>query len=123
MIPALLAALLLALPAAAQAPRCGFGLGLEALRGAERQVQAGLAAGDLPAGRAAAEAAAASLEEAATRLGGCGCAQAAGFAREAQGLAEQARSEAVPERIARALDRARFSLGLARERLERRGCS
>ena len=56
MTRALLLLLLLAAPAAAQAPRCGFGLGLEALRGAERSLAAGSAAEGLLAGREAAEA-------------------------------------------------------------------
>jgi hypothetical protein len=115
-------ALLLAAPAAAQAPRCGFGLGLEALRGADRQLQAGVAAADLLPGRDAAEAAASALAEAAGRFEGCGCRQAAELVREAAGLAEEARSEASPDRLGRALARARFSLGLARDQLDRRGC-
>jgi hypothetical protein len=115
-------ALLLTSTAWAQTPRCGFGLGLEALRGADRQLRAGIAAEELLAGRDAAEAAAAALAGATGRLAGCGCPQAAELAREAGGLAEQARSEASPDRIRRALDRARFSLGLAREWLDRRGC-
>ena len=122
MIRRIALALLLAAPASAQVPRCGFGLGLEALRGADRQLQAGLATEDLLPGRAAAEAAAASLAEAAGRFAGCGCPRAAELAHEAAGLAEQARSEASPDRLRRALDRARFSLGLARDRLDRRGC-
>ena len=122
MIRRLALALLLAGPAAAQAPRCGFGQGLEAMRGADRQLQAGVAAADLMPGRDAAEAAAAALAEAAGRFEGCGCHQAAELTREAAGLAEQARSEASTDRLGRALARARFSLGLARDRLDRRGC-
>jgi hypothetical protein len=122
MIRRIALALLLAAPAAAQAPRCGFGLGLEALRGADRQLQAGVAAADLLPGRDAAEAAAAALAEAAGRFEGCGCRQAAELVREAAGLAEEARSEASPDRLGRALARARFSLGLARDQLDRRGC-
>ncbi|MCB4820866.1 hypothetical protein [Roseicella aerolata] len=118
-----LALLLLAAPAMAQAPRCGFGLGLEGLRGADRHLRAGSAAEGLLAGREAADAAAAALTEAAARLAGCGCPLAAEQVREAAGLAEQARSEAGPDRLRRTLDRARFSLGQARERLDRRGCS
>lgn len=117
-----LAAPPLAGPALAQAPRCGFGLGLEALRGADRELSAGIAAGDLLPGRDAAEAAAAALTEATARLAGCGCAQAAELARDAAGLAEQARSEASTDRIRTTLARARFSLGRARDRLDRRGC-
>ncbi|WP_165982932.1 hypothetical protein, partial [Dankookia rubra] len=72
--------------------------------------------------RDAAEAAAAALAEAAGRLEGCGCRLAAEPVREAAGLAERARSEASVYRLRGALDRARFSLGLARDRLDRRGC-
>ena len=122
MIRRIALALLLAVPAAAQTPRCGFGLGLEALRGADRQLQAGIAAADLLPGREAAEAAAATLAEAAGRFEGCGCRGAAELVREAAGLAEQARSEAGTDRLSRTLARARFSLGLARDRLDRRGC-
>jgi hypothetical protein len=121
-IRAALLLLLLAVPAAAQAPRCGFGLGLEALRSADRHLQAGIAAEGLLPGREAAEAAASGLAEATARLADCGCPQAAGHAREAAGLAEQARFESSPDRLRRALDRARFSVGQARERLDRRGC-
>ena len=96
MIRRIALALLLAAPAAAQAPRCGFGLGLEALRGADRQLQAGVAAADLLAGRDAAEAAAAALAEAAGRFEGCGCRQAAELVREAAGLAEQAGPRPAP---------------------------
>jgi hypothetical protein len=117
------ALLLLAGPAQAQLPRCGFGLGLEALRGADRQLQAGVAAAELLPGRDAAEAAAAALAEAARRFEGCGCGQATELTREAAGLAEQARSAASAERLRRTLDRARFSLGMALDRLDRRGCA
>jgi len=113
---------LLATPALAQRPQCGFGLGLQALREADRALRAGAAAAELMPGRAAADTAAASLAEATDRLAGCGCPQAADLARDAAGLAEQARSEATAERIRRTLDRARFSLGQAQEKLGRRGC-
>ncbi|TCZ57839.1 hypothetical protein [Roseicella aquatilis] len=114
--------LLLAPPAAAQAPRCGYGGGLEALRTAERALRGGGAAPDLPGGRAAAEAAAGALSEATSVLAGCGCARAAELTQEAGWLAEQAAFESTAERIRTVLDRARLSLGLARERLDRRGC-
>ncbi|MFC7473046.1 hypothetical protein ACFQS7_01680 [Dankookia sp. GCM10030260] len=122
MIRRIALALLLAAPALAQSPRCGFGLGLEALRGAERPLQAGIAAADLLPGRDAAEAAAAALAEAAGRFEGCGCRQAAELVREATGLAEQARSETGLDRLRRVLERARFSAGRARDGLGRRGC-
>jgi hypothetical protein len=112
--------LLLAAPAAAQRPGCGFGLGLEALGQAQRSL--GSEPGSLSAGRATASAATGALAEAAGRLAGCGCAQAAADAREAAGLAEQATAEPALERLRRLLDRAGFSARLARERLERRGC-
>lgn len=115
-------ALLLTLPAAAQAPRCGFGLGLEALRSADRAIQDGIAAATLLPGRRAAEAAATALADATGRLEGCGCRLAGELTREATGLAELARSEVSPDRLRRALDRARFSLTLARDRLDRQGC-
>lgn len=114
--------LLLVAPAAAQAPRCGFGLGLGALVAADGHLRAGLAASDLLAGRDAAAAASLALAEATGRFAGCGCARAAAEAREAQGLAEQAGSEVSPQGVGRVLDRARFSLGRARERLDRQGC-
>ena len=85
-------ALLLAAPAAAQARRCGFGLGLDALRGADRGGPGRRRR--LLAGREA-EAAASALAEAAGREG-CGCRQAAGLVREAAGLAEQAGARPAP---------------------------
>jgi hypothetical protein len=119
MIP-LAVLLLLAAPAAAQRPGCGFGLGLEALGQAQRSL--GTVPGSLSEGRATAGAAAGALGEAAGRLTGCGCVQAAQDAREAAGLAEQATGETALDRLRRLLDRAGFSARLARERLERRGC-
>ncbi len=115
--------LLLAGPAAAQRSGCGMGLVLEALRGAEGTLRAGVAAPSLLEGRAAAAQAAEALGEAAGRLGGCGCGQAAGHAQEAAGLAEAARGGDSLEGIRRGLERAQFSARLARERLDRRGCS
>ena len=119
LLPALLAA---AAPAMAQQPRCGFGLGLEAMRHAEGQLRAGQGAAGLLPGRAAAEAARTALAEAADRLQGCGCARAAELTTEALRLAEQAGFESTQDRLARVLDRARLSLGLARDRLGREGC-
>ncbi|WP_431267944.1 hypothetical protein [Dankookia sp. P2] len=92
------------------------------MRSADRQLQAGIAAAELLPGRDAAEAAAAALAEATGRFEGCGCRRAAEQAREAAGLAEQARSEASADRLGRALARARVSIGLARDRLDRQGC-
>jgi hypothetical protein len=115
--------LLLAGPAAAQRSGCGMGLGLDALRGAEGVLRAGVAAPSLLEGRAAAAEAAQSLGEAAGRLGGCGCGEAAGHAQEAAALAEAARGADSLDGVRRGLDRARFSARLARERLDRRGCS
>ncbi len=123
MIRLLLALLLAATPAAAQRGGCGFGLGLDALRTAGSALRDGMAAGSMAAGRAAAEAAAGQLADAATRLDGCGCDQAAGHARDAARLAEEAGAAASLDHIRRTLDRAGFSAGLARERLERQGCS
>jgi hypothetical protein len=116
-----LLALLAAPPALAQRGGCGLGAGLDALREAER----GLAVppASLTAGREEAAAMAARLHGAAASLAGCGCRQAALHAAEAAGLAEQAGSEASLERLRRSLDRARFSAGLARGRLDRQGCS
>ena len=118
----LLPALLLAAPAMAQQPRCGFGIGLEAMRQAEQALRAGAAAPGLLPARAAAETAQAALAEAAGRLQGCGCARAAELTGEAVRLAEQAPFESSLDRLARVLDRARLSLGLARDRLGREGC-
>lgn len=115
--------LLAAVPAAAQRGGCGFGLGLDALRGADQPLRAGADAGSLLAGREAAAAAADRLAEAVTRLEGCGCGQAAGHVRDAAGLAEEARGAASLDRIRHGLDRARFSTRLARERMDRQGCS
>lgn len=123
MIPAVFAALLLAAPAAAQVPRCGFGLGLQAFHRAERQAKAGIATEDLLPGRDAAEAAAAALAEAAGHFAGCGCQRIAELTQDAQRLAEQAQSETTQASLRRALERATVSLGLARDRLDRRGCS
>ncbi|RAI55338.1 hypothetical protein [Roseicella frigidaeris] len=120
LLPALLAAA--PTPALAQQPRCGFGLGLEAMRQADGQLRAGQAAAGLLPARAAAEAARTALAEAAGRLQGCGCARAAELTAEALRLAEQAGFESAQDRLARVLDRARLSLGLARDRLGREGC-
>ena len=123
MIPAFLLILLVAMPAQAQRSGCGMGLGLEALRVAERPLRDGLAAGSLSAGRMLGGAAADRLAEAAAQLEGCGCRQVAAHLRDAAGLAEEVRAEASLERLRRVLDRAAFSAGLARERLDRHGCS
>lgn len=122
---AVLAALALILavpPASAQRSRCGFGQGLEALRAAERALQG---AGQLPslaAGRDLAAEAAGHLHRAAEVLAGCLCRRAAPEAWEAARIAEQAISEASAARLAATLERARFSLRLVQERLDRAGC-
>lgn len=121
---AALAALLLALaaPAArAQRAQCGFGLGLQALAGADRALAA--PPGSLLAARDQAGTAAGLLRQGQERLAGCGCPRAAEQAAEALGLAEQAQSEASVPAARRTLERARFSLTLAREALGRTGCS
>lgn len=123
MIPAVLVFLVLAMPVQAQRSGCGMGAGLEALRAAERPLREGMGAGSLSAGRDLGGVAADRLTEAAVRLEGCGCRQVAEHLREAAGLAEEVRAEASLERLRRVLDRAAFSAGLARERLDRRGCS
>ncbi len=124
------AALLLGAAAAADAARaqragCGLGLGLEAMRAADRTLAQAPRIPSLAAGRATAAAAADRLHGAAAALSscGCGCARAAADAEEAAALADAAGSEASVARVAAALDRARFSLRLARERLDRDGCS
>lgn len=114
-------ALLLAGPAPAQRPGCGFGLGLEALRAAEAALRPEPAS--LAAGRAAGGVAADQLRAAAARLAGCGCPRAAEQAGEAAGIAEETRAEAGRERLRRLLDRAGFAAGEARARLDRQGCS
>ncbi len=122
MIP-LLILLLAAVPAAAQRSGCGMGLGLEAMRGAEAPLRAGATATSLLAGREAARQAAGQLAEASRHLAGCGCRQAAEHLGEAARLAEEGEGAAEVERIRRGLDRAGFSARLARERLDRQGCS
>lgn len=116
-----LAAVLLISPALAQRAGCGFGSALERLGEADRMLAA--VPESLPAGRTAGTAAGSSLRQATATLAGCGCHQAADHATEAAGLAEQATAEANLARVRGALDRARFSLRLARERLGRQGCS
>lgn len=122
MIP-LIVLLLLASPVAAQRSGCGMGMGLDALRTAERALRDGAGAGSLSAGREAGGSAADRLTEAAATLGGCGCRQVAGHLQEAAGIAEEVRAEASLERLRRLLDRAGFSLRLAQQRLGRQGCS
>lgn len=123
MIPLLLALLLLAAPTAAQRGGCGMGMGLESLRAAERPLRDGAGATSLPTGRDAGGAAAERLAEAASRLAGCGCRQVAAHLQDAAGLAEETRAEASLERLRLVLGRAQFSARLARERLDRQGCS
>ncbi|WP_149541064.1 hypothetical protein [Siccirubricoccus phaeus] len=114
-------ALLLAGPAAAQRPGCGFGEGLAALREAEARLHAPITG--LLVGREAAAAAGRSLGLAAARFSGCGCPRAAEAAGEAGQLAEAAAGAAEVARLQPLLDRAGFSARLAREGLGRRGCS
>lgn len=111
----------LSAPAAAQRPRCGFGEALAALRAAG----AGLArpVEGLGSGRAQAAAVHDALRTAREGLAGCGCRRAAEDAGEAAMLAEQGAAEHSAARIAAVLDRAAFSARLARERLDREGCS
>ena len=111
---------LLAGPAAAQSPGCGYGLGLEALRAG----QAALAAepDSLSAGREAGTAAAEQLAAAAGRFAGCGCARLGDQAREAAAIAAEAGAAAEREAVRRILARARFSAGRAREAADRQGC-
>lgn len=121
-LPAALAPLLaLAPPAAAQRPRCGFGAALAALGTAERTMARPVEG--LSAGRAQAGAAAAALGEAMAGLQGCGCRRAAEDAADAALLAEAATAEASAPAVAARLDRAGFSVRLARERLGREGCA
>jgi hypothetical protein len=122
-IRALLAALLLPGLAWAQRGGCGYGMGLDGLRGADAALAEGSTAGALSIGRAAGAAVAAPLREAATRFTGCGCPRLAEFAAEAAALADQAQSEASLGRVRQMLDRARFSVAQARERAGRQGCS
>ena len=110
-------------PALAQRSRCGFGAALEAVRAADRVLAGGARLDSLAAGREAAASATERLREAAMVFVGCGCRRAAPEAAEAAAIAEQAVSEASVARIRAMLDRARFSLGLLRERLGRSGCA
>ncbi len=116
-----LALLACMIPVRAQRAGCGLGLALERLAEADRRLAEPPTA--LVAGRAAGAEAGSQLQAAATGLAGCGCRRAAASATEAAGLAEQAGAEASLGRLRAALDRARFSVGLVRERLGRQGCS
>jgi hypothetical protein len=113
--------LVLAAPAWAQRGGCGLGLGLQAMTRAD-QVLAAEPAG-LGAGREQAVAAVAALSEARERLLGCGCRRVAEQVAEASGIAEAARSTADVPGLRRGLERARYALGLARERVGREGCA
>ncbi len=113
--------MLAATPCSAQRGGCGLGLGLAALAEAEHLLAA--PSPGLEAGRDQAAQASAQLHEARLSLQGCGCRRVAEQAGEAAGLAEQARSQASVADLRRSLDRARFSLRLARERAGRDGCS
>lgn len=120
-LSAMLAAVLLISPVSAQRAGCGFGTALVGLGEADQVLAA--VPESLPAGRAAGAAASSGLQQATATLAGCGCHQAADHATEAAGLAEQATAGDSLPQVRGALDRARFSLRLARERLGRQGCS
>lgn len=119
----LLVLVLLAGPAAAQRSGCGMGLGLDALRAAEASLREGVAAGSLIDGREAGGAAAEQLAAAAARLAGCGCHQVAGHLQDAAAGAEATRGGTSAAQIRRSLERVLFSTRLARDRLDRQGCS
>jgi hypothetical protein len=113
--------LVVAAPAWAQRGGCGLGLGLQAMAQAD-QVLAAEVAG-LGAGREQAASAVQALGEAQARLLGCGCRRVADQVAEAGGIAEATRSSADVPALRRGVDRARYALGLARERVGRDGCS
>jgi hypothetical protein len=110
-----------ATPALAQRGGCGLGNGLRPLDAVEQRLAQPLAG--LTEGRAEAERSAAELREAARWLAGCGCRRLVAQTEEAAALAELAQSEASAAGVARRLDRARFSLRLARESAGREGCT
>lgn len=112
----------LALPAAAQRSRCGFGSALEALRQAGTTLAAASAPTSLADGRNRAGEAAAQLRSGEEGLARCACHRAAAEASDAAMLAEQALSEASVPALAAALRQARFRLALAQQRLGREGC-
>lgn len=118
---ALLLFALLATPALAQRGGCGLGLGLRPLDAVEQRLAQPPAG--LLEGRATAAETAATLREAAGWLAGCGCRRLAEQAQEAAALAELAQSEASFAGVARRLERARFSLRLARESAGSVGCN
>jgi hypothetical protein len=113
--------LLLATPAQAQRGGCGLGLGLQGLDSAEHRLAT--PAASLLEARDLASAVAAELYAAARQLAGCGCRRLAEQAEEAARTAEQAASESSVIALRRSLDRARFSVELARQRAGRDGCS
>jgi hypothetical protein len=108
------------LSAWAQRGGCGLGNGLHGLEAAERSLAVSMTS--LPEGRDQAAQASGQLHEATRWLSGCGCRRLAEQAQEAAGIAEQGMSESSIAALRRTLDRARFSLSLARERAEREGC-
>ena len=121
MRPLLALLLLLASPAWAQRGGCGLGEGLAGLASAEEMLAA--PSPGLEAGRDQAAQASAGLYQAQATLLRCGCRRLAEPVAEAAGLADQARSQASMADLRRSLDRARFSLRLAREKAGRDGCS
>ncbi len=116
----MLAWALLAPPAAAQRPRCGYGEALAAMQVAEERLA--LLPDGLDAARSTAEAVAGGLRGSASGMAGCGCTRLAEAVGEAAGIAEPAISAASVAEARVRLERARFSLGLARRAAGREGC-
>jgi hypothetical protein len=111
---------LLAPPAEAQRPRCGYGEALAGMQAAEERLAA--LPGGLLEARGKAEAVASGLRGSAGGMAGCGCPRLAEGLGEAAGIAEPAIAAAsLAEALAR-LERARFALRLVREAEGRQGC-
>ncbi len=111
---------LLAAPAQAQRGGCGLVAALGVLDSTDQALAQ--PPQSLAGARALATTAGADLHQAATSLRGCGCPALAEQATEAAALAEQGMAAASVTEASRTLDRARFSLRLARERAGREGC-
>ncbi len=107
--------------ALAQRGGCGLGLGLQAMTQADGMLAAPVAG--LGEGRAQAATVVTELAEAQGRLQGCGCRRVAEQVAEASGIAEAARAAADVPALRATLARARYALGLARERAGRDGCA
>jgi hypothetical protein len=118
----LLPLLVLAVPAAAQRPACGFGLGLEELAAAARDLAAGAVAPSLSEGRLAAGAAARALDGATERFGGCGCPDLAAAVGEAAAAAQMAALANDVPMLSAGLAGSGTRLGVAKTLLGRRGC-